>query len=591
MSLPIPFLGRTVIGWPIDLSNLGAAIAYGYTSAAVLMLLKKEKNGGRPLEKASGFFGLVMSGIFCLLTLVPNYLSGSSLSTESYLLLTIWCFVGFLLYRRDFIQNGQNRFGHSTIVWVSVLIVIFFSSLMWFRLAVCDSAENAFEELTGQMVTSEIVQRSISYVNADMLIKSIIEFGILIASLAIILNLLSILHLREDNLIKEKLKAEESASKSKSYFFSTISHDIRTPLNAIIGYTQMLKMGFRKEEDREQALDAILAGGQSLLRLINDAIDFAKLEDGCLEFELTPTDCPRMFRKFTDAFRIVKQIQLIELRCKSDEMPTLLIDQKHIQRILFHLMDNAAKFTRQGFAEVRASFEKSADSNTGTLHFEVEDTGYGISKDDLERISAPYVQVDAHQSRHGGTGIGLAVCRKLSEAMGGKGSTFSITIPNVKITEESPVEVYEPFSELKAVRKDLPGKNASQETRKEPPADAAVSKRILIADDQKVNLIVLKTMLKKLGAFDIVMAKNGKEALDILSSAETPFDLILTDMWMPVMDGEGLVRAIRENEKFASIPVYVVTADTEMPGKYREIGFDGILLKPVTVDKLKETLV
>ena len=597
MSLPIPFLGRTVIGWPIDLSNLGAAIAYGYTSAAVLMLLKKEKNGGRPLEKASGFFGLVMSGIFCLLTLVPNYLSGSSLSTESYLLLAIWCFVGFLLYRRDFIQNGQNRFGHSTIVWIAVLIVIFFSSLMWFRLAVCDSAENAFEELTGQMVTSEIVQRSISYVNADMLIKSIIEFGILIASLAIILNLVSILHLREDNLIEEKLKAEESASKSKSYFFSTISHDIRTPLNAVIGYSQMLKMGFRKEEDREQALDAILTGGQSLLRLINDAIDFAKLEDGCMEFELNPTDCPRMFRKFTDAFRIVKQIQLIELRCKSDEMPTLLIDQKHIQRILFHLMDNAAKFTRQGFAEVRASFEKSADSNTGTLHFEVEDTGYGISKDDLERISAPYVQVDAHQSRHGGTGIGLAICRKLTEAMGGelsiaselgKGSTFSITIPNVKITEETPVEAYEHFSELNIAKKVLQQKAPAE--KEEKTADAAVKKRILIADDQKVNLIVLNTMLKKLGAFDIVMAKNGKEALDILTSAETPFDLVLTDMWMPVMDGEGFVRAVRANEKYASIPVHVVTADTEMPGKYKEIGFDGILLKPVTVDKLKDAI-
>ena len=238
----------------------------------------------------------------------------------------------------------------------------------------------------------------------------------------------------------------------------------------------------------------------------------AKLEDGCLEFELTPTDCPRMFRKFTDAFRIVKQIQLIELRCKSDEMPTLLIDQKHIQRILFHLMDNAAKFTRQGFAEVRASFEKSADSNTGTLHFEVEDTGYGISKDDLERISAPYVQVDAHQSRHGGTGIGLAVCRKLSEAMGGKlsiaselgkGSTFSITIPNVKITEEAPVEAYEHFSELNIAKKVLQQKAPAE--KEEKTADAAVKKRILIADDQKVNLIVLNTMLKKLGAFDIVM--------------------------------------------------------------------------------------
>jgi len=112
----------------------------------------------------------------------------------------------------------------------------------------------------------------------------------------------------------------------------------------------------------------------------------------------------------------------------------------------------------------------------------------------------------------------------------------------------------------------------------------------LIADDQKVNLMVLKTMLKKLGSFDIVMAKDGKEALDILTAPDQSFDLVLTDMWMPVMDGEGLVRAVRADARLATLPVHVVTADTEMPGKYKELGFDGILLKPVTVEKLKELI-
>ena len=114
--------------------------------------------------------------------------------------------------------------------------------------------------------------------------------------------------------------------------------------------------------------------------------------------------------------------------------------------------------------------------------------------------------------------------------------------------------------------------------------------RILIADDQKVNLVVLKTMLKKIGNFDVVMAKDGQEALDILNAAETHFDIVLTDMWMPVRDGEGLVRAIRADEKLAKLPVHVVTADTEMQGKFGEIGFNGILLKPVTVEKLREII-
>ena len=599
ISLPIPFLGRTVIGWPVDLSNFGAAVAYGYTSAAVLALIRKDPSGSHPAEKAAGIFGLVMAVIFSLLMLVPNYLSGSSLSTESYLLLAIWCFAGFMLYRRDFILDSQNRFGHAIVVWIAVIIVIFFSSLMWFRLAVCDSAENAFEDLVGKTVTREAARTSISHVNGDMLFKSIVELGILIASLSIILNMISILHRREDSLIVEKLKAEESASQSKSYFFSTISHDIRTPLNAIIGYSQMLKMGFKLEEDREQALNSIIASGKSLIRLIDDAIVFAKLEDGQLEFERKPTDCARLLQKFVDAFRRARQLQNVEFRCRADDMPTLLIDPKRVRQILFNLLDNAAKFTQQGFVEVRASFERASEGGTGTLRFEVEDTGCGISEKDLKRITTPYVQVDAKQARHGGTGIGLAVCLKLTDAMGGalsivselgKGSTFTVTLNNVEVSDAAPVEDDEPDTVPNATVTNLPRLEPAAGEKAETPLQNTAPKRILIADDQKVNLMVLKTMLKKLGHADVVMARDGQEALNILTSSETPFELVLTDMWMPVMDGEGLVNAIRADGKLAELPVHVVTADTEMQGKYGEIGFNGILLKPVTVEKLREII-
>ena len=308
ISLPIPFLGTAVSNWPIELSNLGAAVAYSYISAVVLVLLRKEPGGGRPVEKAAAYFGIIVAIIFSLLMLVPKYLSGGSLSTESYLLLSIWCFAGFLTYRRVFIADSEGRLGKSTVVWITVLIVIFFSSLMWFRLAICDSAEDAYEAFVGKTVTEAIVQRSISHVKADMLVKSVVELAILLSSLAIILNLFSILYKREKSLIVEKLKAEESANKSKSYFFSTISHDIRTPLNAIIGYSQMLKMGFQKEEDRDQALRSLISGSRSLLRLVNDMIDFARLEDGRLEFNPKPTDCVGLLHDFVDFFREAKQI-------------------------------------------------------------------------------------------------------------------------------------------------------------------------------------------------------------------------------------------------------------------------------------------
>ena len=116
------------------------------------------------------------------------------------------------------------------------------------------------------------------------------------------------------------------------------------------------------------------------------------------------------------------------------------------------------------------------------------------------------------------------------------------------------------------------------------PTPSLAHRRILIVDDQKMNLMVLKAMLKKLGDFDVVTAMNGREALDALESPDAqPFDIVLTDMWMPEMDGEGLVKAIRAREKLKSLPVYVVTADVEMQKRFRDVGFTGILLKPVTV--------
>ncbi|MBQ6352258.1 MAG: amino acid permease, partial [Lentisphaeria bacterium] len=596
ISLPMPFLGRTVIGWPVDLSNLGAAIAYGYTSAAALALLKKERKSGRFAEKSAGVFGLAMAIVFSLLMLVPNYLSGSSISTESYLLLSLWCFVGFALYRRVFIMDSSGRAGNSTVVWITVLVVIFFSSLMWFRLAVRDAAEQVFGSLIGTTVTAETVRKSTLHVSSDMLFKSMVELALLVASLAIMLNLISILHKREKGLIVGKLKAEESANRSKSYFFSTINHDIRTPLNAIIGYSQMLKLGFRQEEDREQALNSMIDGSRSLLRFVNDLIDFARLEDGRLEFEPKPTDCGSLLHDFVDFFREAKRIQAIELRCRADDMPTVLIDPKRIRQILFHLTDNAAKFTRKGFVELRVSFVLGADGAAGTLRFEVEDTGIGIGEEDLKRIASPYVQVEAKHSRHGGTGIGVALCRKLADAMGGElsiasvlgqGSVFTVTLNDVRVTDAAPVADHDQLLELLTAARSgarCPAPDVRAEAKEAP---AAASKRVLIVDDQKVNLMVLKAMLKKLGISDVAMAKDGREALDLLTSSTAPFDLVLTDMWMPIMDGEGLVRTIRADGRFAAIPVHVVTADTEMQGKYAEIGFDGIMLKPVTVNKLK----
>ena len=577
-SVAIPFFGRTVTGWPVDISNFGAVIAYGYTSAAAFALPLGKRNTGRfILAKAAGACGIVSSAIFGLLMLVPNYLSGSTLSAEAYLLLAVWCILGFLVYRRAFKLDGENRLGHSTVVWISVLVTIFFSALMWLRLAVCDATEDVFDGFIGKTVTQDYLTPLIRHVNADMLLNSVVVLVLLIASLSIMLSLFAILRRREKDMTLKKLEAEESASKSRSYFFSTVSHDIRTPLNSIIGFSQMLKMGMKTASERDQAVNSIILSGQTLLRLINDVLDFSKLESGRMEIIPEPTDCGKLAAELAETFRIANKNPELEIHCHASGMPILEVDPQRIRQMLFNFLGNAVKFTKAGLIEVRASFAKDPEDERGTFKLEVEDTGCGIGEEDLKLIASPYVQVRSKAARHGGTGLGLSICRQLASAMGGemtiastlgKGSTFTVTIPNVKTGTLPP----EPEPEPK-------------------PVATSEKKRILIVDDQKMNLMVLKAMLSKIGPFEITMASDGKKALEILKAQDAPqFDLVLTDMWMPELDGAGLVNAIRANAKLSALPTYVVTADVEMLKQYGEKGFSGILLKPITLDKLKDIL-
>ena len=607
-SFAIPFLGRTVTGWPVDVSNLGAAIVYGYTSAAVFTTAKNDSGRLALAERITGISGIVMAIGFCLLMLVPNYISGDTLSAESYLVLSIWCLCGFLQYRHVFLVDWRTRFGRSIVVWIGVLAMIFFSSLMWIRLAICDASESAFGGLVGKTVDAGMVEGIMEHVGNDMLLKMIVELLLLFSSLAIILNLFYVLSRRQKRLLQQKIEAEESAGKSRSYFFSTVSHDIRTPLNAIIGFSEMMKMGFKTDAEREQAVDSILVSGKSLLRLVDHVLDFSKLESGNMEIVPAPTEVSKLVGDVVETFRASNANSSLDLRCKVGALPALMVDPQHIGQMLFDLVGNAVKFTKSGFIEVRATFAQegarpaATDGEvSGTLRIEVEDSGCGIGDEDLKRIMSPYEQVSAKEARHGGTGLGLAFCRQLANAMGGeitvtsalgKGSTFTITLPGVKAADKAANETPGTIgtSETSETRSSVvPEVSSVPEVQSVPVVpSSATRRRILIVDDQKMNLIVLKAMLKKLGDFDVVMAADGKQALAALEAPDAQaFDMVLTDMWMPELDGAGLVKAIRASEKLKSLPVHVVTADVELVKRHEEIGFTSILLKPITVDTIR----
>ncbi|MBQ3749334.1 MAG: amino acid permease [Kiritimatiellae bacterium] len=593
VSFAIPFLGRTVTGWPVDVSNLGAALAYGYTSAASFAVAKKETGRAARVGEALGIAGVVMAIGFALLMLVPNYISGEALSAESYLVLAIWCLAGFLQYRHVFLVDWLSRFGRTIVVWIGILVLIFFSSLMWIRLAICDASESAFGALVGKTVDSPMVEGILGHVGADMLAKMCVELLLLVSSLAIVINLFNVLRRREKHLLQQKLEAEKSAGKSRSYFFSTMSHDIRTPLNAMIGYSEMLKMGFKTDAEREQAVDSILVSGKALLRLVDHVLDFSKLESGSLEIIPVHTAASKLIGDIVESFRASNTNAALEVRCRAEGLPALMVDPQRIGQLLLNLVSNAVKFTKAGHVEVRARFD-SSDGASGTLRIEVEDTGCGIGKEDMELIMSPYEKVSAKEARHGGTGLGLALCNQLVKAMGGeisvasargKGSTFTVAIPDVKVSAEMTEEGVGEGVVSGVMSGGVESGGVNSPTP--PLPHSPTRRRLLIVDDQKMNLMVLKAMLKRLGDFDIVTAEDGRRALDALEAPDAqPFDMVLTDMWMPEMDGEGLVKAIRANGRLAKLPVYVVTADVEMQKRYEEVGFTGILLKPVTVGVL-----
>ena len=261
-----------------------------------------------------------------------------------------------------------------------------------------------------------------------------------------------------------------------------------------------------------------------------------------------------------------------------------MLDPQRLRQIVFNLVGNAVKFTERGHVLLRADYKRPADVETGVFRLSVEDTGCGIAEEDQKRICSAYVQVGAKLARNGGTGLGLAICTQLVKAMGGelkvkselgKGSTFEIEIPDVRPTV-------------------LPEVSAPAAPGGASPAAAASQRsvrRILLVDDSKMNLMVLKALLKKAGDYETTMAMDGQEALKALEAAGAkPYDLVLTDMWMPNLDGEGLVKDIRANASLASLRVLVVTADVEIREKAAEMGFDGILLKPVTTAALEQTL-
>lgn len=376
--------------------------------------------------------------------------------------------------------------------------------------------------------------------------------------------------------IIEARKKSEEANKTKSEFLANMSHEIRTPMNAIISLGSILS-DLVNEPKQKDILQKINSSSRILLGIINDILDYSKIEAGKLELEYKNFELETLLSQLKVMFEHKACEKDIELyfHTKNDLPRVLVSDELRLIQVLSNLLSNAIKFTHEGDVTLNIELlSKDDNTNKAKIRFSVEDSGIGMTKEQLSKIFNPFTQADTSTTReYGGTGLGLVICKNIVKALGGyikveseyaKGSTFSFDL------------------ELEFATCELKYTIVSKECS-----------RVLIVDDQKIARVVLKDMLENFGC-ECVEASNGVEALKIIEKSmneDKEFDILLIDWNMPLLNGVDTLKELK-NLKYKKTPtIFMISAHSKDDIDFTDIQIDSFISKPVTPSSLFDALV
>ena len=571
LAIILSIFGRNTLNWFVDLTSFGAIVGFGYTSAAAYKIAKTEGNGR---VMTTGIIGALISVIFVIVQMVPRLTAMEAMGSEANLLLSLWCLLGFVFYWRTVTRSTLTEYSGLSTSGIVLFALLLYSALLW---------------LAKRLVAASDTDQVRRLIVVDGVILLLIVF----AGLAVMLYVQNLVREKHAEAEREKIHAVES-SLAKSQFLFNMSHDIRTPMNAIIGYTNLA----RKEESSGEVrgyLDKIENSSQHLLALINDILEMSRIESGKIELEFVPVDLCMVFEGMKDLFNEQMKEKGINFSVHTSQIEDRYVwcDRKNLNRVLLNLLSNAFKFTPDG-GSVTASIWESGTSENGYGIYEirVQDTGIGMSREFAEKMFNAFERERTSTvSGIEGTGLGLSITKSIVDLMGG--TIEVMTAPG------SGTEIVIRLRFKLAEEKDVPEDERVREGSAGDAADEAAevdfsTKRLLLVEDNQINMEIAKMILTQAG-FMVETAENGKIAVDMVAASDPDYyDAILMDIQMPEMDGYEATRKIRamSEASHANIPILAMTANAfkEDEEAAFEAGMQAHIAKPIDVNVMMKAL-